>query len=250
VLATGGYRLVGYASVAVCVVQTLVALSFRDAPRSVSDDEDTGYLATLRAGVAEVVRRPQLRSLVLIAGLGGLLAIDEYLPLLARDAGLTASDIPLLLLVPALARIVSSAVVGTGRWRAVALPMVVSAVLIGGGGLTGTISGLVGVGVGFGCWQLAQLVLEARVQHAVVGSARATVTSVVEVLGEGTALLVTGAFGLAAGWLGLPVLFAVDGLFLLALAAYAAARLRPEPAGWDAVKNDETGSPSNSGEPV
>jgi MFS family permease len=107
VLATGGYRLVGYASVAVCVVQTLVALSFRDAPRLVSDDEDPGYLATLRAGVAEVVRRPQLRSLVLIAGLGGLLAIDEYLPLLARDAGLTASDIPLLLLVPALARIVS-----------------------------------------------------------------------------------------------------------------------------------------------
>lgn len=250
VLAVGGYRLVGYASVAVCIVQTCVALSFPDAPRSMSDEDEPGYLATLRAGVSEVVRRPQLRSLVLVAGLGGLLAVDEYLPLLARDSGVAASAIPALLLVPALARIVASAVVGTGRWQAVAVPMAVCAVLIGAGGLSGSILGLVGVGVGFGCWQLAQLVVEARVQHAVVGPARATVTSVVEVLGEGTALVVTGAIGLAADWLGLPVLFAVDGLFLLALAAYAALRVRPEPASWNAVKDNETGSPSNSGEPV
>ncbi len=250
VLAVGGYRLVGYASVAVCVVQTLVALSFRDAPRSSADADEPGYLATLRAGVSEVVRRPQLRSLVLVAGLGGLLAIDEYLPLLARDTGVGVSAIPPLLLVPALARIFSSFVVGTGRWRAVAAPMAVCAVLVGGGGLSASVLGLVGVGVGFGCWQLAQLVVEARVQHAVVGPARATVTSVVEVLGEGSALVVTGVFGLAADWLGLPVLFAADGLCLLALAGYAALRVGSEPARWNAVKDDETGSPSNSGEPV
>jgi MFS family permease len=223
-LAAGGYALVGYASVVVCAVQSLVALKFPEAPRVATSESEgfAAYLATLRSGISEVVRRPQLRRLVLVAGLGGLLAVDEYLPLLAKHAGVARSDIPLLLLLPTAATIVASALVGSGRWKALAAPLGVAALLIGGGARSGSIGGVVAMGLGIGAFQLGQLVVEARVQHAVEGPARSTVTSVVEMLGEMTALLVFAVFGLAAGWLGLPLLCEIDALLVFAVAVYAA----------------------------
>jgi len=221
-LAVGGYALVGYASAAVCVVQALVALTFPPAPRISDTAGIAAYLATLRAGISEVVGSRQLRRLVIVAGLGGLLAVDEFLPLLAKDAGIASSDIPLLVLIPTAASIAASAVVGAGRCAAIATPLVIAAVLIGGGAIAHSVIGIAAMGVGIGTHQLSQLVAESRVQHAVVGQARATVTSVVEVLADGTALLVYAGFGLAAGRLGLPLLCEIDAVLVFAVAMYAA----------------------------
>jgi hypothetical protein len=197
-------------------------LTFPAAPRLSDSDGLAAYVATLRAGISEVVRRPQLRRLVVVAGLGGLLAVDEFLPLLAKNAGVVAADIPLLVLVPTLASIVASAMVGSGRCAALATPLIIAAALIGGGASAGSVGGIVAMGIGIGSYQVGQLVAEARVQHSVIGPARATVTSVVEVLADGTALLVYAGFGLAADRLGLQLLCEIDAALIFAVATYAA----------------------------
>ncbi|WP_324275422.1 MFS transporter [Blastococcus brunescens] len=82
--AVGGYALVGWASVAVCLAAAALALRFPEAPRADDDEEEM----SLRAGVVEALRSPALRVLVLAAALiGGLDAVEEYFPVLAGGWG-------------------------------------------------------------------------------------------------------------------------------------------------------------------
>lgn len=225
-LAVGGYPLVGACSVAVCAGQAVLALSFPRAPRVTVPGEREGfaaYVATLRSGVTEAARRPGLRRLVVVSGLAsGLLAVDEYLPLLARDAGAPDAQVPLLLLVPVIVGVAASAIVGWRRkWRVAAVPLLAAAVLIGSGALTGSAAGVIAAGLGCGIYPLAQLALEGRVQHAVTGTSRATITSVVDVLAETAALSVFAGFAVGSRWLATPTLFALDAVLIAAVAAYA-----------------------------
>lgn len=96
-LALGGFPLVGAASVAVCLGSAAVALSFPARPRGATTDGGfTEYLATLRAGLAEVRRHTRVRHAALIAAaVPALTALDEYLPLLARTMVDRAEAVPL-----------------------------------------------------------------------------------------------------------------------------------------------------------
>lgn len=241
-MASGSYLLVGLVSVAVCLAQIPVALSFREAPQveEASEGGIGAYLSTLRSGVGEAIHSPPLRKLVLVAGLApGLLAFDEYFPLFAREEGIATDDIVLLNLVPTVAMIIAALIVA--RWQPVLVPVLLTTALIIGGTLWGSVPGVVAVGLGIATYHLVQLVLEAQVQHAIRGKARATVTSVVGLLAELSAIAVFAWFALGSNWLTTVLLFLINGMAILPLGLYAWRVLRRGSAGLSEHRARRTG---------
>lgn len=93
----------------------------------------------------------------------------------------------------------------TGTVTAIALGAAVSLLA---GSLAGRPAGFVAIALGYGAMQLCLVVAEARLQHAVRGTARATVTSVAGLASEVLALAVFAAIGLGSRWLSTAVLLA------------------------------------------
>nr|WP_202894209.1 MFS transporter [Kribbella italica] len=226
--AAGGYLLVGVLSVISCLAQVVVAASLPEATRVASAEEtdpeaaahSTGgwrgalerYVVMLRAGLQEAsTSRVVRRAVGLVALLGGFLAFDEYFPLLARGVGATTTLVPLLIAGTVAAQAIGGALAGP----AYRLPAAVFAVglgatagLISWGSLSGTAAGFVPIAVGYGVMQLVIVVADARLQDAIEGPARATVTSVSGFFAEVFAVSVYAGFALGAVWVSLPVLVA------------------------------------------
>jgi MFS family permease len=225
----GGYDLVGWASVAVCLAAAGLASRLPEPPRDGGDaedaegegdeDDDGGYLATLRAGLAEAMTRPGLRTAVLAAAvLGGLDAVEEFFPLLARDGGVPTGVVPVAMLGIPLAGALGAA---AGGWAARLRPAVLTGLLVAALAvlaLAGSVrhpAALAGISLFYGLYRMVLVVVDARLQARIRGSARATVTSVA---GLGLELAGLAVFGIWAA--GGPILVA-------ALWAVAAAALRP-----------------------
>lgn len=217
-LHAGGLPLVGWTSVGLSAVCAAVAYSLPRRARVETADGAggvVGYVATLRAGVVQARRSPPVRGALLVAStLPVVLAADEYVPLLASQY-LHRSDltlVPVFLLV-----VTATAAAGSwasGRWwdaRAgrVALVLAISAVLLLVGAGSGTLVGFIGLAVAYGAAEYGMVTGQVRVQHAVEGPARATVTSVAEVGSELAAALMFASFGLLARWLPITLLVAV-----------------------------------------
>jgi hypothetical protein len=241
-LARGGYALVGWASVAICGGQALLAATLpvslharRPAHRSALAETERAtsrYLSMLRAGLAESRRRPDVRRVLLLAAaMVGLTAYDEYFPLVARAHGVATADIPLLVAVTVVGQVIGTALVGrTARLpaRAVGAILGTGALLVSVGALATPYAGFVAIGVGYGMLNNAMLVGETRLQDAITGPARATVTSVLGLLEEVVALLVYAAFAVGSHVLGFPHLVALLAAPVLVVAAGVAGRL-PSP---------------------
>ncbi len=217
VYALGGYPLVGVASIAVTLAAVPVALSFPEAPRV----EDTGgnYARVLRSGLAEVRANPVVsRAVVLYAVVTGLGAIDEYVPILARDMGAPTALVPLLFVLPVAAMAIASAL--AGRWAHLSAARLAAAVAVGGvllaaGAGAGHPAGMVAVALCFAALELFDILTEARIQDAIAGPARATVLSVAGFGQEVAALAVFAGFGLGSAVLPVPVLLALVGVPLV-----------------------------------
>ncbi len=193
--AVGGYPLVGWASVAVCLAAALLALRFPEAPRFAADDEeDLG----LRAGVTTALRRPGLRlTVVAVALIGGLDAVEEYFPVLAADRGVLTSVVPAAVLAVSLAGALGAAVGGRAEGlpaRAVAGLLALVALLLGAAAVLDGPVALVPVAAAYGCYLAVLVVAEARLQERISGPYRATITSVAGLGIELSALLVFGAW--------------------------------------------------------
>ena len=195
----GGYQLVGWVSVGTCLAAAVLATWYPQ-PRRHADEEDSdlGYFATLRAGVIEAAAHPGVRAAVLAAALiGGLDALEEYFPLLARDWGVSSGWVPPALVGVSAAGAVGAAVAGTlGRRppRTIAIVLGAGAVALAVAVLPHSPAGLLGVAV-FTCVHQAVLVVsEARLQERIEGPARATVTSLAQVGIEVTALALYAAW--------------------------------------------------------
>jgi MFS family permease len=255
----GGYVLVGCISVLACVVQALVALSLPEAERVATADETapdphhgagSRYLAMLRSGLAEVATtRPVRNAVVLVALLGGFLAFDEYFPLLARGAGASTAVVPLLIAATVVAQAIGGALAGRAyRMRAGRLGagLGVAAVLIAVGSLGGNAAGFGPIAVGYGVLQLVIVVAEARLQDAITGPARATVTSVSGLFSEVSSVAIFAGFALGSIWLTLPVLIA--GLTVPVVAtALVTGRWLPPPAGQPERQNSAGKAQADSG---
>ena len=98
--------------------------------------------------------------------------------------------------------------------------------LVSVGALATPYLGFVAIGIGYGLLNNAMLVGETRLQDAITGPARATVTSVLGLLEELIALTVYAAFALGAQALGFPTLVALLGIPAV-LVGYAVMRWLP-----------------------
>ncbi|MEV7396869.1 MFS transporter [Aeromicrobium sp. NPDC092404] len=271
----GGYALVGWASVTVVLAQAVLGASLPAAPQVVSaaqvdDLEDdpqltrttvsaggvTTYVAMLRTGLAEALHRPAVRGGVLLAAvLYGFTAFDEYFGLLARDGGASTAVVPLLVGLTVAGSLAGSLLAGRTagmRSTTMAVLLVVAAValaagaMLGGAGLVGVI-GFALVGLGYGLLTNATVVAEARLQDAIEGPARATVTSVAGLISELVALAIFALVALLSLWLTTASLMAV---LTVPVAATALAvrrwlpRRRGGPAGPDAKveQHDDDGT--------
>ncbi len=220
--ALGGFPLVGWASVAGCLGAAALAARLPEAPRPpagcdpATDDPATGdpagrdpadepsWWAVLRSGVAEAVHHPPVRAAVLLLVLlGGLDAVEEYFPLLARDWGVPVALTPLAVLGIPLCGAAGAALGGRAvSWRPGTLAAVLacSGAALLGAALLAEAPGLAVLAAGYALYRLVLVVAESRLQAAIEGPARATVTSVSGVGVELAALAVFG--GYAVGGLG------------------------------------------------
>jgi predicted MFS family arabinose efflux permease len=240
--ALGGYPLVGWGSVVVCLAAAALALRFPEtspvaggAADDGSDDgsdegsdegSDDGSDEGLRQGVREALRRPGLRLTVLaVALLGGLDAVEEYFPILAGAWGVPTTAVPFAVLATALAGALGGALAGRAdRLPDRALPglLLLAALLFGIAALWARPAALVAAGAAYGLYIAVLVVGEARLQHRIVGPHRATVTSVAG-LGVELASLPVFAAWAAGGLPGVALVFA-------AVVPVVAAGLRRTPA--------------------
>ena len=231
--AWGGLTAVGVASVLACLAASAVgaALPEHRVARD-SDDAELGYLATLRDGIAASWRQPAVRAAVLlvpaVAAVYG--SLEEYAPLLARGTGASDSTVPLLVLL------VEAGVAAGGLLAATMsrLPLRRFAVVLGGAALVmaagayrESVVGFVGVAVAFCFYQAATVVADVRLQRAINGGHRATITSVAGFATEIAGLAVFGLYAVAATQLSHGAVFAWFAVpYLLVAVVWAVSRDR------------------------
>ncbi len=223
VLALGGYPAVGVASAVVGLFTALVATVFPEHRQTQGDaDEHVDFAVTLRAGLAEVRRVPSVRIALIVAAVVAAIwgSLEEYTPLLILGTGVPVAGVPLFELL-----IWSGVAVGgllTGRAerlgrRGFAGLLAVAAVALAVGALIPHPAGIAVVAVAFGGFQVATVLADARLQHAITGPARATVTSLAGMTTDVTTIAVYGcyaALATAAGHSGAFVLLCAPYLVL------------------------------------
>ncbi|MEU5762518.1 MFS transporter [Nocardia sp. NPDC047648] len=202
------------------------------------------YLTMLKAGVGEAVRVRVVRHGVLLeALLFGITAFDEYFALLAEESGVSTAAVPLLVGLTVLGSLTGSVLAGrtegmSGRTMSIAVG--IAGVLFLGGALIAGLAtgrpdaiylltglGFASIGVSYGIVYNAGIVAGARLQDAIEGPARATVTSVSGLLGEVIALAVFGFAAVITLWSSMATLLALLGASILVLATLAPRWLPP-----------------------
>ncbi len=227
-LALGGARLVGWVSVAMAVVHVLAVLRLPGASKVAPAGEETvpgRYGAVLREGLREATASvPVRRLLVLVAVTYGMTASDEYLPLVAIEHGTPAQLVPVLVATVLAGELVGTVLAGRSSGlqpRTIGLMVAAAGVLLAAGALVGGWAGFVALAAAFGLIDHAVVVSEARLQHAITGRARATVTSVSGLSVEVVAVGVFAGVAIGSSWLAMTTTVALLGLPLLTVGAVA-----------------------------
>jgi MFS family permease len=215
--AVGGYPLVGWVSVAVCLVAAGAALRLPEPPRTAEAECDGGLLR------ARALRDGGLLLLMLaLAVLGGLDAIEEYFPVMAGAWGVPAGLVPVAVLAIPLTGAAGAALAGrAGRWPVpwLATALAVAAALLGVAAVWARPAALGAVAVFYGLYLAVLVVAEARLQERIAGRYRATLTSVAA-LGVELASLAVFAAWAVGGALAIAVLtLAAVPVLLVALRA-------------------------------
>lgn len=221
-MAHGGFAAIGAASVAACLLCSLAGLALPEKCRTPTNRADTagtadtaaadettepsGYLATLGAGLSEARgSRRVCGAIFLVIVITALWeTLEEYVPLLADDAGVPTETVPVVVLVVWSCVTVGGLLAGPASrlpQRTLSVLLALAAVAIAAGALLGNPVGWLLLGAGFAVCQMMSVVADARLQHSITGPSRATVTSLA---GLGTETVALVAFGLyASAFLGL-----------------------------------------------
>ena len=235
IVAAWGLVGAGWASVAVCVAATALALALPpDAPRSHVDPDleqgheppDLGYVAMLRAGLAESLHPRVARAVLLAALVPAFLAFDEYFGLLALDVGASLETVPLLVAMTVAAQALGAALAPRLPFHRLGPVLVSAGLLVAAGAAVELPAGFVAVAVGYGALQAAIVVAETDLQDRIHGRARATVTSVSGLLSELGAIGLYAFVALGSAAASTATLVAVLSV-LVAAGGLAAARLYP-----------------------
>ena len=227
VFAAGGFTAVGVASVLACVAAAIVALGFPEHRDGRDGEVASGlraYAAVIRVGVAEVKASPRLRAALLlvpaVSAIWGVL--DEYVPLLAAGTGVSTEAVALLFLLVYVGVALGGVLAGRlGRLSLAALAGVLAAaaVALAAGAASGLPAGFALIAVAFAAFQAVTVVVDARLQDAIAGPARATVTSLAGLATEVLVLLSFAAYGAGSALAGHATLFVCFAAVYLVLAA-------------------------------
>jgi len=237
--AAGGYALVGWISVVAALGHGLLALTLPRAPRAETAEETLAdpdpdypdpdhpdhpdrarsqslaqrYVAMLHDGVTEATHHRRVRHIVLISAvLMGITAYDEYFGLVARDTGADTADIPILMALVAVGQVVGTTLAGRTAAlsrRPMAVVVAAAGVLVAIGAVIPHPVGIVGIAAGYGLAHNAMVVADARLQDAITGRARATVTSVTGFSSEAFAVGCYTFVALGSSWLATGTLVAL-----------------------------------------
>ncbi|MFF0448928.1 MFS transporter [Streptomyces sp. NPDC004609] len=235
VFAAGGFTALGVASVVACLLAAAVAAllpEHRDVRRPEHPGTHTGagahtgagsaYLATLKEGLREVRTGASVRHALMTTVLLSTVweALDEYVPLLAAEAGAETRDVPFLVLAVWVGVTLGSLLAARAEHlgaRAAGVALAGAALATVVGTLSGTPAGFLPLALAFLVFQAAEVVAEARLQAAITGPSRATVTSLVGLGTGGSTLMVYVVYGAVSGYTGHGPLFALSAVpYLLA----------------------------------
>ena len=150
-------------------------------------------------------------------------ALDEYTPLLIESGGVSASDVALLMVVIWAGAAAGGLLAGWGaRLSSTALAGLIccGAALMAAGALSEHPTRLVALAAAFGVFQLATVVADTRLQEAISGPARATVTSLAGMSTDVATLAVYGSYAALTDIGGHGGAFAMLALPYLAVAAW------------------------------
>ena len=238
-LAFGGDTLVWAGSIAACLLCAAVGATLPEHRAAVHHEhaERPGYIGTLKDGLTEVrgslpVRRAMVLAVVITSVWG---VLDEYVPLLAASTGVATETVPLLVLVLVVwvGVTLGSLLVGPGERladRTVAALVAAAAAALAAGALSGVPAGFVLLGAAFGAFQLADVLADVRLQSAITGRSRATITSLTGLGTNIASLLGFGAYAALSPFVSHGAVFALLALPYLAVAAALGRSRRPAPA--------------------
>ena len=210
----GGFALVGWVSVGVCLLVSVLACALPDhrppsddakdatdaSDASDATDDDRGYLDTLRAGLRVVGSMPLVRrAAIVVAMLFGLDAMEEYFPLQIQSTGVRTVWVPILVLLIPLGGALGAALSGRGAHlssRALGMLLSAAAGLLGLAAVWTRPAGVVAIAGFYGVYRFVLSVSEAGLQRQLPNTARATATSVAALGGEVVGLAVYGLWAL------------------------------------------------------
>jgi MFS family permease len=226
VFAAGGYGPVGLVSVLACLGTAAVGMAFpehRSRQRLDEGEEAPGYAATLRAGLAEARTDRRVRAALLlvpaVTAIWG--ALDEYVPLLARDIPVSPGAVPLLVLLVWAGVTIGGLLAGVGQRmtaRTSAAALAFAALALVAGAISGIPAGFVLVAAAFAVFQMASVVADARLQEKITGPSRATVTSLAGLGTELATVVVYGAYAAASAMTSHGITFALFAVPYLVIA--------------------------------
>jgi hypothetical protein len=161
-------------------------------------------------------------------------ALDEYVGLLALETGVTKENVPALILVVYIGVAIGGLLGGVaqrlGRRALAGLLALAAGALAAGalaaGALAGQAVGFGLIGAAFCVFQLVEIAADARLQHAISGPARSTVTSVAGFGAEVATIGVFVVYGLMSAAAGHGVQFAAWAALYALLAVLLARRGR------------------------
>ena len=228
VLASTGFTGVGMASIAAALASAAVGTTLPEhrAGRSgltsgdggadegdAEGDRPAGIGGLLRTSCAFIAWRPAVRAAVLLVAAVTAIwgSLDEYLPLLAVEAGAPLATVPALGLIVYAGMVLGGLAAGRAARltpRGLAAVLVASAGLLAAGSLSRAPTGFVAIALAFGGFQALTVAVDARLQAAIEGDARSTITSLAGFATEIVVLAVFAAYAAGSGVAGHATLFA------------------------------------------
>lgn len=232
VFAAGGYVAVGMGSVLACLICAAIAVTLPEHRAEPEDDDPTGYLDTLKEGLAEARRSPRVRhALLLVPAVTAVWGeLEEYVPLLAQESGAAPPAVPLLVLlvwVGATSGGLLAKRAARLRTRGLAAVLTVGGLALGVGAATGHPAGFVGLAVAFAMFQLGEVLADARLQKRITGPSRATVTSLAGLLTDVCTIVALVLYGAASLVFSHSVLFVLFSVPYLVTALVMSRRTSP-----------------------
>jgi hypothetical protein len=222
-ISAGGFAAVGAASVAVCLLASMVAMLFPENRFGLLDEADLGWADSLGNGLREARRSGSVRAAVILVAVIGSIwgALDEYTPLLIETAGVSAAEVSLLMVVVWAGASAGGLAAGrVARWGSTAQAALVctGAVLMTAGAVSEHPVGVIGLAAAFGVFQCVTVVADTRLQDSITGPARATVTSLAGMSTDVATLAVYGSYAALVDLSGHPGAFGLLMLPYLAIA--------------------------------